>query len=271
MTTLLLLALLFTPVSQRSPVADYVIGSNDILMITVVGEAELTRTYRVGSDGFVDLPWIGRVRAQGLTRRGLEEAIQQRLTEGKFLAKPQVNVEVQEFRSQSVHIQGEVNLQGEYPLTGSMTLVDVLAKAGLKPSSAEEIRIHRRRSPQQGVSGPVLSGDDSDVEIIRIPKDDIQTGRAARTVTLRDGDTIFVPKALSIYVMGQVRLPGPYTMEGEITVMQAIALAGGATDRAATNRTIILRLENGAQRKIKVKITELVRPGDTIDVPARWF
>jgi polysaccharide export outer membrane protein len=271
MKTLLLAALLFAQAPTREPLADYAIGPQDLLLITVVGEAELTRPYRVGNDGFLDFPWVGRVQAQGVTRRGLEAEIVRRLTEGKFLVSPQVTVEVQEFRSQSVYVQGEVNLPGEYPLTGTMTLVDVLAKAVLKPSAGEEIQINRRKAPAADPAGAPLPAGASDVEVIRIPKGDIQTGRAARTVALRNGDTIFVPKAVSIYVMGQVRTPGPYTMEGEITVLQAIALAGGPTDKAATNRTTILRLIDGEQQKLKVKLTDIVRPGDTIEVPARWF
>jgi polysaccharide biosynthesis/export protein len=90
-------------------------------------------------------------------------------------------------------------------------------------------------------------------------------------VALKNGDTIFIPKAVSIFVTGQVRNPGPYTMEGDLTVLQAISLAGGPTEKAATNRTTILRMENGAERKIRVKMSDLVRPGDTIQVPSRWL
>lgn len=271
MQILLLAALLLTPPDgQRAPLADYVVGPYDVLMITVVGEADLTKRYTVGSDGTVDFPWIGRVKAQGLTLRALEDAIARRLTDGKYLVRPQVTAEVQEFHSQSVYVQGEVNLPAEYALTGNMTIVDVLAKAVLKPTAGDEILINRRKGGD-APAGPVLPGDQSDVEVIRVRKVDIQTGRAARAVTLRNGDTIFVPKAVSIFVTGHVRNPGPYTMEGELTVLQAISLAGGPTDKAATNRTTILRMENGKERRIRVKMSDPVRPGDTIQVPSRWL
>lgn len=275
MKTLILVTLLIAQFeaqfgAQRARLPDYVVGPYDVLMITVVGEADLTKRYTVGSDGSLDFPWIGRVRAQGLTLRALEDTLVRRLTDGKFLVRPQVSIEVQEFRSQSVYVQGEVNAPGEYPLTGSMSIVDVLAKAVLKPGAGEEIQINRRKGAVDG-GGPVLAGGQSDVEVIRVRKVDIQTGRAARTVALKNGDTIFVPKAVSIFVTGQVRNPGPYTMEGDLTVLQAISLAGGPTDKAATNRTTILRMEDGRERKIRVKMSDLVRPGDTIQVPARWL
>ena len=255
--------------APRAPQADYVVGPSDVLMITVVGEPDLSKKYTVASDGSLDFPWIGRVTAQGLTLRALEDALVRRLTDGRFLVRPQVSIEVQEFRSQSVYVQGEVGIPGEYPLTGSMTIVDVLAKAVLKPSAGEEVHINRRSSAIDG--RPATGGEGSDVEVIRVRKADIQTGRAARTVALRHGDTIFVPKAVSIFVTGQVRNPGPYTMEGDLTVLQAISLAGGPTEKAATNRTTILRMEDGKELKIRVKMSDLVRPGDTIQVPSRWL
>lgn len=271
MKTLLLFTLLLTQAGlPRPPLADYVVGPSDVLMITVVGEPDLSKRYTVGSDGSLDFPWIGRITAQGLTLRALEDALVRRLTDGKFLRRPQVSIEVQEFRSQSVYVQGEVNIPGEYALTGNMSIVDVLAKAVLKPSAGEEVHINRRKNPVDGGRSGT-SGESPDVDVIKVRKADIQTGRAARTIALKHGDTIFVPKAVSIFVTGQVRNPGPYTMEGDLTVLQAISLAGGPTDKAATNRTTILRMENGKETRIRVRMSDLVRPGDTIQVPSRWL
>jgi polysaccharide biosynthesis/export protein len=166
MKTLILVTLLVAQIAaQRASQGDYVVGPGDVLMITVVGEADLSKRYTVGSDGSLDFPWIGRITAQGLTLRGLEDALVRRLTDGRFLVRPQVSIEVQEFRSQSVYVQGEVNAPGEYPLTGSMSIVDVLAKAVLKPGAGEEIQINRRKS-HGDAGGPVMAGEQSDVEVI---------------------------------------------------------------------------------------------------------
>jgi polysaccharide export outer membrane protein len=270
MKTALLAMILLAQIAPKAPQAEYVVGPYDVLMITVVGEPDLTKRYNVGADGSLDFPWIGRIPAQGMTLRALEDALVRRLTDGRFLVRPQVSIDVQEFRSQSVYVQGEVNIPGEYALTGSMSIVDVLSKAILKPSAGEEIHINRRRSAGDAAR-PAPVGELPDVEVIKVRKSDVQTGRAARIIALRNGDTIFVPKAVSIFVTGQVRNPGPYTMEGDLTVLQAISLAGGPTEKAATNRTTILRMEDGKERKIRVKMSDLVRPGDTIQVPSRWL
>jgi polysaccharide export outer membrane protein len=271
MTTFLLITLLFGHPQGRgssSGIADYVIGSADVLTITVVGEPDLTKQYTIDRDGTFDFPWIGRIRAQGFTLRALEEAIFKRLVEGKFLTRPQVSIQVQEFRSQSVYVMGQVREQGMVPLTGTMTIVDLLSSR-LLPDAGDDIVINRRRGDAQDAAGPVLDGKASDVDVIRISKLDILSGRAARMVTLKHGDTIVVNKAASVYIYGQVKSSGAFTLDGKITVLQALALAGGATDRGAVNRLTILRIVDGKQKTIKVKLTDYVQPGDTINVPAK--
>ncbi len=248
----------------------YTVGPQDVLTITVVGEAQLTGRYVIGTDGTFDFPWVGRVKAQGASLRALEETIARGLTDGGYLVRPQVSIEVQEFRSQSVYVMGEVRQPAEYALSGNMTIIDLLAKAVLLPSAGEEILINRRRGQTQA-GGPVLAANQPDVEVIRISKRDIMSGRAAQSVTLRHGDTIFVPKAVSIFITGQVRSPGSYTMEGELTVLQAVALAGGLTEKAAKGRIRILRMVDGKPKQIKAKMSDIVKPGDTIEVPTRFF
>jgi polysaccharide export outer membrane protein len=248
----------------------YRVGPQDVLTIAVVGEPQLTGRFVIGTDGAFDFPWIGRVKAQGETLRGLEDSIAKRLSDGGYLVRPQVSIEVQEFRSQSVYVMGEVRQPAEYALTGNMTIIDLLAKAVLLPSAGEEILINRRKGQGQP-SGPVLAGDQPDVEAIKISKQDVMSGRAAQAVMLRNGDTVFVPKAVSIFITGQVRTPGSYTMEGELTVLQALSLAGGMTDKAARGRIRILRMVNGRQQQIKARMTDRVKPGDTIEVPTRFF
>ena len=90
-------------------------------------------------------------------------------------------------------------------------------------------------------------------------------------VTLRNGDTIEVPRAVKIFVDGEVKSSGNFTMEGPLTVRQALALAGGATDRAALGRIDIIRMVDGKEKKIRVKLSDPVLPGDIIVVPKKWF
>ena len=273
MKTLLLLSLLFLPqdAAQRAAPPDYTIGPEDVLAITIVGEPEFTSKYRVGRDGTFEFPSLGSIKADGQTLRGLEGLITTRLQTEKILLRPQVIVEVAEFRSQTIYVMGEVAEQGMVPLTGSKTIVDVLA-GRLLPSAGDRIVVNRRKGAARAASGPVLTATDPSMyEVIELSKQDVLSGRAAFMVTLRDGDTIVVSKAASIYILGEVKSAGPFVLEGRLTVRQALALAGGPTARAATNRIKILRTVNGKETEIKAKLSDIVQPGDTINVPAKWM
>ena len=92
-----------------------------------------------------------------------------------------------------------------------------------------------------------------------------------QNIELHDGDTIFVPRAESAYVFGQVKNPGAFVIQKDTTVLQALSLAGGVTENGAMNRIKIVRMVNGEKKEIKVKLTDVVRPGDTIIVPERYF
>lgn len=275
MKTLLLFLLLLNqtaPAPARSTGADYVVGPEDVLSITVIGESDLTKRYVVAIDGAFDFPWIGRVAAKGKTLRELEAEIKNRLEPGfKPKGTAEVTVEVAEYRSQKVYLNGEVADPGQYPLSGSTSLNDLFAKAGMLPSAGEEILIYRRTKQVTDDDGPVLDASkEPDLEVITISKADVFSGAAARKVRLQNGDTIHVAKGLQIYVSGEVKQPGRYTMEGKMTVLQAITLAGGPTEKGATNRTEVV-LRDGKPVKIRVKLSDFLKPGDNIKIPAKWF
>jgi len=99
----------------------------------------------------------------------------------------------------------------------------------------------------------------------------LQSGQLSRNLALRDGDTIFVPRAESVYVFGQVRNPGAYPIQTGTTVLQALSLAGGVTDRGATGRVRVVRLVDGEEREMRVELGDQVQPGDTVIVPERFF
>ena len=100
----------------------------------------------------------------------------------------------------------------------------------------------------------------------------MQNGVFTDNIVLRDGDTVFVPRAESVYVFGQVKNPGAYTLQQKDTsVLQALSLAGGMTDRGATTRIRIVRMMAGEKKELKVKLSDIVLPGDTIIVAERIF
>ena len=247
----------------------YVIGAQDVLNVSVYDQPELTGKFSVEADGSVTFPLVGRLQVGGLTLRNAEDLLRQKLADG-YLQNPQVSLSMDEYKSQRVFVMGEVRAPGAYQLTGDMTIIEAIARAGsTTPAAADEAMIVRPKEGVQG-SGPVLPTD-KDSTIIRINLREIQEGALSQNVTLRDGDTLVVQKARLVYVFGQVKAPSAYPVDKDTTVLQALSLAGGVTDRGSTGRVKIVRAVDGKKKEIKVKLTDLVEPGDTIIVGERFF
>jgi polysaccharide export outer membrane protein len=253
--------------AKQDPSARYLLGANDQLKITVFDEAELSNVYRVDSDGFITFPMINKVAASGMTAAELQERIKTMLSAG-YIKNPQVRVEVEGYKSQSVIVSGEVRSPGKVPMTGTMTLVEALASAGSPTSSASnEISVSRQK---RNTDGTPVNG--NAVDIIRVNLKDLQLGTAGRDIVLQDGDLINVPKAQTFIVTGQVRNSGSLVWDPGMTVQQAIALAGGLTDRGSDRRIQIERiLPNGKTNKISVSLNDKVQPNDIITVNQKIF
>jgi len=251
-------------------VADYVIGPQDVLSIQVFDQPDLGGKYTVDADGTFSFPLIGRVKAGSLTLRGFERELKERLADGYFRS-PQVTVAVEQYRSQRVFVMGEVRQPGPVSLTGGMTLIEALARAGSTlPTSSGEVSIVRP-SQSSTAGGPAVPGQSAATEVFRASVQDLQTGALSQNIDLRDGDTIFVPKAELIYVFGEVRNPGGYAVQKTTTVLQALSLAGGVTEHGAMNRIQVMRIVKGSKVEVRVKLSDVVRPEDTIIVPQRYF
>jgi polysaccharide export outer membrane protein len=257
------------PLSAQSA-ADYVIGPQDILLIQVFDQPDLGGKYTVEADGTFTFPLIGRVKAGALTLRGFERELKVRLADGYFRS-PQVTVAVEQYRSQRVFVMGEVRQPGPVALTGGMTLIEALARAGSTlPTSSGEVSIVRA-ARANAERGPAMPGQDAATELFRASIRDLQSGSLSQNIELHDGDTIFVPRAELVYVFGEVKNPGGYAVQKSTTVLQALSLAGGVTEHGAMNRVQVMRMVNGQKVEARVKLTDLVRPEDTIIVPQRYF
>ena len=117
-------------VATVDPQANYVVGPEDMLAVTVFNEPQLSGRFRVENDGHFSYPFLGRVKAGGTTVAEVAATLRGRLADG-YLRNPQVTVEVEQFRSQSVFVMGEVRTPGKYTLSGAVTLLEALAQAGL--------------------------------------------------------------------------------------------------------------------------------------------
>ena len=179
--------------SMRQPQAvldEYRIGSQDLLEVTVYGQAELTRTVRVNSQGNISLPLIGQLMAVGLTAIQLERLIADRLSE-KYLQDPQVTVFVKEAISSRFTIEGAVGRPGVFPIQGPMTLLRAIALAGGQGNLGDlsAVRIFRMlpNGEQQMLTFDVEKIRTGEAEDPRIMNDDlIVVNRSKTRAALRD-------------------------------------------------------------------------------------
>lgn len=257
------------PPAPAPAVVDYVVGPQDVLTITSYDQADLSGKFTVEADGTFTFPLIGRFKAGGLTLRQVETSLKKRLKDEGFFVNPQVTVAVDTYKSQKIFIVGEVRTPGTYPLSGDMTLVEAIARAGstLPSASGDAVIVHGGGE----ASGPTMPTADAK-DIVRVNLHELENGSFSQNAALRDGDTIFVPRAQSVYVFGQVKNPGAYSLQQQnTTVLQALSLAGGVTDRGSTSRIQIIRVAGGEKKEIKAKLTDIVQAGDTIVVHERFF
>jgi polysaccharide export outer membrane protein len=263
----------FLAVPQEKFTQEYRIGPKDLLEISVFGADELSRTVRVSEDGKVTLPLLGEVLVDGLTKSEVEQRLGQLLGE-KYVQNPQVTVFIREYQSKRVSVLGAVEKPGPYQLLGRQTLMQIISEAGgLTRDAGNEIVIIRQLPDGSSTS-------------LRISIDDLfLKGDAKLNVPMEAGDIVNIPvdKPVVVYVFGQVKNPGALQVKKSNipTLLQAIAQAGGFTDRASKGGVIIKRKdETGKEKEIKVNVRSILKnkikdvqllENDTIYVPESLF
>jgi len=264
--------------AQESTAEEYVVGPQDVIALIVFNDESLSRpALSVDSEGTVDCPLIGRVKVSGLTTRQIEEDLRRRLglkrdaqgrVVGGYLNSPNISVVVKEFRSQRVYVTGAVKSPGFVELQGDPTLTRALAEAGYPTSeSGSYVLITHAIGGQPPTGSPAAARPEDQ---LRVAREEIDTGRASR-IRLRAGDFVFVPTADKFFVTGEVKSMGQYVLNGELNVLQALAMAGGVTDRANKGKIKIERIVNGEKVEIAAKESTIVQAGDTIKVPKRFW
>ena len=180
--------------SAIAQVTDYILGSDDLVKINVFDHPELSVDVRVSKSGNITFPLLGVIHAGGLSTRNLEETLIARLNDGGFVLQPQVSVLVTEYQSQKVSVLGQVTKPGQYALSTSNKVLDLMAQAGGLVTSVP------------GGSPNALSGDEAtlirhDGTKVVIDLHALFQGDASQNLPVSGGDTIFVPGAPIFYVM----------------------------------------------------------------------
>jgi polysaccharide biosynthesis/export protein len=254
------------PIAQTS---SYRVGPKDVLAIAVFGHPELSGKLTVAADGTIAFPLLGPINAGQRTSAEIAEDLVARLSDG-FLKKPQVSVDVVEYLSQRIFVIGEVRTPGLLPLTGSTTLLEALSRAGsLTEQAGGEVLVLRPLLAQ--AASPVVPGQVGVTELGRVGVQQLRSGTLPANIELRDGDTIFVPRAAVVHVLGNVKSPGAYRFEVGLTAIRAIYLAGGVSELGTTGRIEITRLIDGRETQLKAKPDDVLKPDDTVIVGTRRF
>lgn len=241
---------------------DYVVGEGDVLKIVVYENDDLTTTVRVSGENEIVVPLIGRVEVNGLSISQIADKIKNLLADG-YLVDPHVSIFIEEFRSRNITVLGEISKPGLYELREETTLLELLSKAGGVNENAGSQAIIKRRQH---------SGENT-LKIIRIDLQRLlEEGDITADMTLRDQDSIFIPKADLFYINGQVQKPAAYKCGPETTLHKAVTMAGGFTDIASRSRIKIIRNENGKKTVLsRAEMDESILPDDIIVVPESFF
>jgi polysaccharide export outer membrane protein len=245
------------PSTKEMP-APLKIAPGDLLHITVFDVPEMTQDVRVGAKGEAQMALIGNIDMAGLTGEEAAEGIARELRNRKLLLSPQVNVLIKEFASQGVSVIGEVQHPGVYQVLGSRSLLDLISMAGGLTNVADtRITVKRRRGSEQTIT-------------VKLKTDDPDTS-LNNNVQIYPGDLVLVPRAGIVYVLGEVNRPGGFVMQdsGKITILQALAQAGGASRTASLNNSVLLRKNERGYLSNKLPLDKIARgQGEDLELHA---
>jgi polysaccharide biosynthesis/export protein len=239
------------------------LGSGDQIKLEVFGRPEMDTTTYVADDGSIRVPLAGVVIVGGLSPAESAERVEVALKKGEFLVDPHVTITVVQSRSQRVSVLGEVRNPGRYPMESNSTVLDLIAQAGGASEKGADIVYILRPDGAGGLK--------------RFPVNlkgtmDSRESTPAILQTLQGGDSIFVPVAEQFYIEGEVRTPAMYRLEPGMTVVQAIARAGGVTERGSASRVKIRRKgPKGDYVVISGKAAETIQADDVLTVKERIF
>jgi polysaccharide export outer membrane protein len=248
-----------SPAGDRGPLLQ--LGPGDSIALQVYGQPDMSSTVYVADDGSIAVPLAGSVPVGGLSPSQASARVEAALKSHNILVDPHVSITVATTRSQRVSVLGQVGIAGRYAIESNTSIFDLLAQAGgIQPTGSNLIYIIRL---------------DKDGKEVRLPVDLkglAKGGGAIPTIALKAGDSVFVPKADQFSIYGEIQGPGRFPIEPGMTVIEAIAKAGGISQRGSARRIEIKRrLPDGTYQNVKAKFGDLVQPDDVIHVKESIF
>lgn len=268
----------------------YIVGTGDVLSVKIFagGTTQEALELTVSSKGTINFPFLGEIKAAGLSITQLTEVVTRPLRQDYFV-DPQVIISIRDYRSKKVYITGAIEKPGLYPLEGPTSLLEVLARAGGVTKERGNLAFILKASLKELKENKEIDQLVHQKQAVQVNlRELLDQGIMARNIELEADDVVYIqPASLSdltrykIYVLGKVEKPGVYDFQEGLTALDACTLAGGFAKYAAPNRTVITRREPGdSQQTININLDKvrkgdekdvLLKPGDRIYVPESWF
>ncbi|MCK5681795.1 SLBB domain-containing protein [bacterium] len=246
----------FTAATISTPESlDYRLGSGDLISVTIFEAQEMNSEVRVSSRGTVTLPMLNAVDVFQLTAVETEKKIETLLKE-KYLQDPHVSVYIKEHVSRQITLVGALKNPGTFDYINKKRLLDVLALAGGLDTDAGEIVYITRENVKTGVTDNYI-----------VDLDDlVRKGMMECNITILGGDVVFIPKAGNCFIDGAVRNPGIYPLKNNLTITEAIAVAGGLASYAEEDEIKLIRyVDEGKRDIVRLSYSDLQEgQGDTI-------
>ncbi|MBU1727235.1 MAG: polysaccharide biosynthesis/export family protein [Candidatus Omnitrophica bacterium] len=250
----------------------YLIGPDDVLDVVVLKDENLTKVVTVDSDGCITLPFLNKVKVSELTSKDAADLIAKELKDANYLLDPKVTVTVKEYLGQKVMVFGMVKKPGVHYLKGKTFALDFLNQIESTEGASGKMEIVRKNA----------SGEEEKINVDLYAL--LMNGDLSQNIQILSGDTIVISRKSTqqqIYVLGEVRNPGPYTIEKDLSVLEGLRLAGGLTDFANKSKVKIIRENNGKKKTIMVNLSKIgkgeksedvaLKAGDVLVAIKSWF
>lgn len=248
---------------------DEPVGPGDLLMVTVAGSPELTRSYRISPEGAITLPLSNSdVQVAGRRPSAIASLVTDSLVQQRILVAPIVSVAALDYRSLRVSVVGAVHSPTVFAAVGNVKLLDAIARAqGIAPEAGPELIVSRRDA----------SGGAEDA--IRIPIKELLSGRDPKlNLPLKGGEEIRIPEAPKLFVVGNVKTPGTYPLNepGGTTLLKALAMTQGILSFTSKNAYVYREISGPTRQEITVPLREILHrkapdvallPNDILYIP----
>lgn len=231
--------------------AGYVLGPDDVIEVSVIGQPEFTTRSRIRADGTIVLPYVGSTAVSGDTPVSLSKRIAGVLKAGGYYSNPIVSIEIAGYASRYVIVLGALAQPGLQPVDRPYRVSEIVARSGgIRGDGADFVIVRREKG-----------------EELRLPFEKLATGDAKDDPFVLPGDKVYVPPAETYYIYGQINAPGVFPLRDKLTLRKAIARSGGLGAAGSEKKISVFR--DG--KKTAIALDDPILPDDVVVVGQRSF